>query len=197
MSRISPPHGLTVYARWRRRKPQSAPMIHPARRPKETARHDDILQKIRNRLSLAHEQSCLSACQDRWLPSQRQGKGLRKIFPAKGSRNPLKSLDSDERIQGNPTPRIGGFRRETVRRQGNPNGIDRTNGAARRREGAPPTPSNAKRPGRRAPPSFSSWTQTKSVALGIRTGPAIAGPRLETRSGALRLTRPPAAGVKA
>src|ERR1700722_4217973 len=30
------------------------------------------------------------------------GKGGRKILPAKTPRNPLKSLDSDERIQGNP-----------------------------------------------------------------------------------------------
>jgi hypothetical protein len=38
-------------------------------------------------------------------------------------RNPLISLDSDERIQGNPTLIIWGFRNETARSQENPNGI--------------------------------------------------------------------------
>src|SRR5277367_2710110 len=37
-------------------------------------------------------------------------------------RNPLINLDSDERIQGNPTLAIGGLRSETARGQENPNG---------------------------------------------------------------------------
>jgi hypothetical protein len=51
-------------------------------------------------------------------------------------RNPLKSLDSDERIQGNPTLIIGGLRSETATRQENPNRVDQTECRARRREGA-------------------------------------------------------------
>jgi hypothetical protein len=46
-------------------------------------------------LSLPHEQSCTFAFQDRWF-------GLRDTTAGKIPRNPLISLDSDERIQGNP-----------------------------------------------------------------------------------------------
>jgi hypothetical protein len=45
------------------------------------------------------------------------GKGGRKILPAKTPRNPLKRLDSDERIQGNPRKSNSsnrGFRSETA-----------------------------------------------------------------------------------
>ena len=45
----------------------------------------------------------------------------RKKFTRFIPRNPLKRLDSDERIQGNPTLIIGGFRNGTAMRQENPN----------------------------------------------------------------------------
>jgi hypothetical protein len=52
-------------------------------------------------------------------------KGLRKTFPRFMPFNPLKSLDSDERIQGNPrqsnTHQRGPWHRK-VRGQENPNG---------------------------------------------------------------------------
>src|SRR5277367_1962175 len=54
--------------------------------------------------------------------SQRQEKGLRKKFPRFKTRNPLKSLYSDERIQGNPRLISGGLRSETATRQESPNG---------------------------------------------------------------------------
>src|ERR1700722_1400060 len=57
--------------------------------------------------------------------SQRKGKGLRKNFPRFKPRNSLKSLDSDERIQGNPRQSRAhnwGLRSETARSQENPNG---------------------------------------------------------------------------
>ena len=50
--------------------------------------------------------------------SQRQGEGARKNFPRFKPRNPLKSLDSHERIQGNPrqsNPHGAGLQSETVR----------------------------------------------------------------------------------
>jgi hypothetical protein len=48
-------------------------------------------------------------------------------------RNPLKSLDSDERIQGNPrksNPHNRGFSDKTARSQENPNPIERTDAGA-------------------------------------------------------------------
>jgi hypothetical protein len=48
----------------------------------------------------------------------------RKKFSVKIQRNPLKRLNSDERIkeiQGNPTPINKGFRSETAASQENPN----------------------------------------------------------------------------
>ncbi|HLX97257.1 MAG TPA: hypothetical protein VKR62_01050, partial [Roseiarcus sp.] len=58
---------------------------------------------------------------------------LEKFLSRKISRNPLKSLDSNERIQGNPSvsnPRIGAFQSENAPDQDNPN---RTGRAAARR----------------------------------------------------------------
>src|ERR1700722_18526214 len=82
--------------------------------------------------------------------SQRQGKGLRKKFPRFTSRNPLKSLDSDERIQGSPrksNPHERGSSQRNGQGPRKPKRIDRTDVAARCREGAKPTPSKkAKRP---------------------------------------------------
>jgi hypothetical protein len=63
-------------------------------------------------------------------------------------RNPLISLDSDERIQGNPrnpTLMIGVF--AAKQRRGKKTQMDRPgNVAARRREGAKPAPSKSKAP---------------------------------------------------
>ena len=52
-----------------------------------------------------------------------RGKRTRKNLPSFFPRNPLISLDSDEKIQGNPTLIIGGIRSETARSKENPNGI--------------------------------------------------------------------------
>jgi hypothetical protein len=104
---------------------------------------DNLLQKIRNLVKLAsHEQCCPSACPDRSLPSggsHAADKGARNICPAKNPRNPLISLDSDERIQGNPrksNPQNRGLRSETATRQENPNGSTGPMSWARCREGA-------------------------------------------------------------
>jgi hypothetical protein len=54
-----------------------------------------------------------------------RAKGREKFIPAKIPRNPLKRLDSDERIQGNPSfsnPLIEGFRGQLAWNQENPNG---------------------------------------------------------------------------
>jgi hypothetical protein len=60
-------------------------------------------------------------------------KGREKFLSAKIPRNPLKRLDSDERkskeIQAFPTPKNGGFRAQTARRQENPNGANGLEGA--------------------------------------------------------------------
>jgi hypothetical protein len=63
------------------------------------------LTKSEIELSSLHEQPYPSASQDRDPPFRRShpyGKGREKISSAKNPRNPLKSLDSDERIQANP-----------------------------------------------------------------------------------------------
>jgi hypothetical protein len=54
-------------------------------------------------------------------------KGARKNFALKISCNPLISIDSDERIQGNPrkyNPQTLGFPSETATFQENPNRVD-------------------------------------------------------------------------
>jgi hypothetical protein len=61
--------------------------------------------------------------------SQRQGEGARKNFPRVKPRNPLKSLDSDERIQGNPRQSKAHERRPSQRNgqePRKPKRIDRT-----------------------------------------------------------------------
>src|ERR1700733_9077613 len=76
------------------------------RRSKGAARATISCRKSEIRVSLPHEQSCASA----WpkIACFRPGvlstpeKGARNFLSAKKPRNPLKSLDSDERIQGNP-----------------------------------------------------------------------------------------------
>src|ERR1700722_19797580 len=68
----------------------------------------------------------------------RADKGARKNFALKISCNPLISIDSDERIQGNPTPQTLGFRSETATFQENPNRVDEQR-RARRQEGAKPS----------------------------------------------------------
>jgi hypothetical protein len=68
-------------------------------------------------LSSAHEQFGASACQRRQASASAPptlGKTAQKNLLAKIHRNPLKSLDSDERIQGNPrksNSRESGFSR--------------------------------------------------------------------------------------
>src|ERR1700722_2019875 len=64
-------------------------------------------------------------------------------------RNPLKSLDSDERIQGNPrksNPHERGSSQQNGQGPRKPKRIDRSNIAARCREGAKPTRSICKAP---------------------------------------------------
>src|ERR1700722_13190877 len=68
---------------------------------------------------------------DRVLPSRRPlnaGERREKFSSRKKPRNPLKSLDSDERIQGNPrksNAQKRGLQSETARSQENPNGSTR------------------------------------------------------------------------
>src|ERR1700679_2875673 len=56
----------------------------------------------------------------RFRAAKATDKGLEKKCLSFFPRNPLKSLDSDERIQGNPIGIPKGFRGETAKRQGNP-----------------------------------------------------------------------------
>src|ERR1700722_13485992 len=55
-------------------------------------------------------------------PGEPSRKSLSKIFPSIFPCNPLKRLDPDERIQGNPTRVSGGFRSKRGARQEKPNG---------------------------------------------------------------------------
>ena len=72
-------------------------------------------------------------------------KRAEKKIPRFKLHNPLKSLDSDDRIQGNPTFMGGVFTAKPPRAK-KTNRIDRTNLAARCRGGAKPTPSKCKAP---------------------------------------------------
>jgi hypothetical protein len=56
-------------------------------------------------------------------PTVAGAKGRANFNSAKIPRNPLIRLDSDERIQGNPTFIIGRFSNETSARQENPNRV--------------------------------------------------------------------------
>jgi hypothetical protein len=68
-------------------------------------------RKSETKLSLRHEQSCPPHGLGRRLPSRPSTPGrLEKNHSAKNPRNPLKSLDSDERIQGNPSLKSGVFK---------------------------------------------------------------------------------------
>ena len=78
-------------------------------------------RKSENELSSSHEQSCASACPRTagasLDASAAAAKGREKFLSAKIPRNPLKRLDSDERIQGNPSfsnPQKRGLRGQTA-----------------------------------------------------------------------------------
>jgi hypothetical protein len=63
-------------------------------------------RKAESELSLPHEQFGASSCQNRIGPVAAlltPGKNATKNFPRLIRHNPLKSLDSDERIQANPS----------------------------------------------------------------------------------------------
>jgi hypothetical protein len=118
------------------------------RRPKGTARTTISCRKSETELSLRHEQSCASAWPRPRAPFPAlvtPRKRAEKKIPRFKLRNPLKSLDSDERIQGNPTLMAESSQRNRHEPR-KPNRIDRTNVADRRREGAKPTPSKCKAP---------------------------------------------------
>ena len=115
--------------------------------PKGMARTTISCRKSEIRLSLPHEQSCASA----WprpqapVPALRTpGKRAEKKYSRFKLRNPLKSLDSDERIQGNPRKsnahERGALAAKRPRAKKIQTGSDRTHGAARSREVAKPAP---------------------------------------------------------
>jgi hypothetical protein len=94
-------------------------------------------------VSLPHEQSVLFGMAHGGPPFQRRlrdDKSARKNYPLKISCNPLISIDSDERIQGNPrksNPQNLGFSQPNRDVQENPNRVDDRR-RARCREGAKP-----------------------------------------------------------
>jgi hypothetical protein len=103
-------------------------------------------RKSEIKLSLPHEQSIPFACRIVGPPSRRlfrDDKSARKKTSLKILCNPLISLDSVERIQGNPSfsnPQNLGFSQRNGTFQENPNPVDERR-RDRRREGAKPTPS--------------------------------------------------------
>jgi hypothetical protein len=109
---------------------------------KATGRATMNCRKSETRLSLTDEHSYVSA----WprpparvaAPLNRREKAARKIRSAKIPRNPLKSLNSDERIQGNPresNPQKRGCLKRNGREPRKPKRLDRTKVAGRRQEG--------------------------------------------------------------
>jgi hypothetical protein len=111
--------------------------------PKERARAAICCRKSEIEVSLPHEQSVLFGMAHGGPPFQRRfryDKSARKNYPLKISCNPLISIDSDERIQGNPrksNPQNLGFCSQTATFQENPNRVDERR-CARCREGAKP-----------------------------------------------------------
>jgi hypothetical protein len=108
-------------------------------------------RKSETKVSLLHEHCILFACRIVGPPFRRRvrdDKSERKNRRAKISCNPLISLVSDERIQGNPrkskeiqgnqTPKSWGFRKQKGPFQENPNRVDKRR-RGDRREGAEPT----------------------------------------------------------
>jgi hypothetical protein len=108
--------GLRARARWVRMKPSSrgpAGLIPRGRgdpgivgRPYVSLHLLSTIscRKSEDRLNLPHEQSCPPVCPRPWEPVPRAplaGKGREEFYLRKRPRNPLISLDSDERIQGN------------------------------------------------------------------------------------------------
>jgi hypothetical protein len=97
-------------------------------RPKGSGQMTNSCRKLEIRLSLPHEQSWVSAWPRPQLPFRwvlPRGAGRKKYLSRHKSRNPLKSLDSDERIQGNPSESKAqkrGLRSEGDASQENPNG---------------------------------------------------------------------------
>src|SRR3984885_6260398 len=88
---------------------------------------DNLLQKNRIEVRLSHDQPALP--HDRRVPVPvplAEGEAARKFFCPSVPRNSLISLDSDERIQGNPrksnSPKLG-FPRRIGAPQENPNGL--------------------------------------------------------------------------
>ena len=114
--------------------------------PKGRARAAMSCRKSETKLSSPHEQSIPSACRILGPPFRRRfrdDKSARKNLLLKIPCNPLISLDSDERIQGNPSfsnPQNLGFSQRNGTFQENPNRVDERR-RVRRREGAKPTPS--------------------------------------------------------
>src|ERR1700722_12380511 len=68
-------------------------------------------------LALLHVKTAISRAK---MPMQRRKRPQKKNYGFISSK-PLKSLDSDERIQGNPIAQNQDFRSETARRQEHPN----------------------------------------------------------------------------
>ena len=98
--------------------------------PGEVDRAAISCRKSEIKLSLPHEQSIPSACRILGPPFRRRfrdDKSARKNLLLKISCNPLISLDSDERIQGNPrksNPPEQGFPRRNEEAPRKPNLID-------------------------------------------------------------------------
>jgi hypothetical protein len=92
-------------------------------RPKGNGSDNNLLQKIRNQVKHAHEQSGPSARENASSRSAASNarKSPRKNFPRFKPRNPLKSLESDEEIQDNSTLMTGGLQSEIATSQENPN----------------------------------------------------------------------------
>src|SRR6476660_8353922 len=92
----------------------------------------------------------------RSIPLFRDDKGGRKKSSRFYPRNPLKNLNSDERIQGNPrnsNPQNRGFSRQNRGGSRNPNRADRTGRRGRRRGGAKPLYPNGSDPSTWVPPT--------------------------------------------
>jgi hypothetical protein len=97
----------------------------------------NLLHKIRNRVKLPHEHPCFPQAKivgRRFEGSDATTKSWRKNSSCFKPRNPLKSLDSGERIQGNPTLTIEVFAIQTARTKKTQTGSIGLNAAGRRRK---------------------------------------------------------------
>jgi hypothetical protein len=98
----SHPGGGVLYASLQLEALTLEPSPFGLMRPKGMARTTTSCRKSETKLSLPMNNPALPHAKNASSRLNAEGRSARKKLPHFNPRNPLKSLDSDERIQGNP-----------------------------------------------------------------------------------------------